>query len=69
MLNKLAKFFEIFYLIAAAIFLVEAVMNFSNGMYKLGGLFLAGAAFCVFINWRRRKFRKNYSETQKHTKK
>ncbi|MGB1219842.1 MAG: hypothetical protein ACPG4W_08685, partial [Flavobacteriales bacterium] len=66
---KLAKFFEVFYLIAAGILLFEAVMNFSNANHKLGFLFLAASAFCVLINWRRRKFRKSYTENQKQPKK
>lgn len=59
------KIVEVFYLIIAAICLIESIINFMNGGTKLGLMFLAGVVFGVSMSLSRRKMRLKMTEHNK----
>lgn len=65
MLSKSMKIVEIFYLVIAAICLVESIINFINGSTKLGLMFLAGVVFGVSMSLSRRKMRLKMTDNNK----
>lgn len=65
MLNKMMKRVEIFYLIIAAICLIECIISFINGDTKFGLMFLAGVVFGVSMSLTRRKMRLKMTDNNK----
>lgn len=59
------KIVEVFYLIIAAICLIESIINFMNGGTKLGLMFLAGVVFGVSMSLSRRKMRLKMTDHNK----
>ncbi len=62
------KIVEVFYLIIAAICLVECIINFMNGATKLGLMFLAGVVFGVSMSLSRRKMRLKMTDDKNKSK-